>query len=74
MELLNDDNVKNLAETFDLKMPDHYAEVSDYYELDGFIVIKSVKMFDRKGNFIKLADNSKLVENIHNFPIRFLKL
>ena len=67
----NTEGMKALAEKMDLELPKTYLEI-DRYELDGNqIVIKSVKVFDGDGNFLKFADNEKLINHIHEYPIRF---
>ena len=67
----NTEGMKALAEKMDLELPNFYLEM-DRYELDGNqIVIKSVKVFDGDGKFLKFADNEKLINHIHEYPIRF---
>jgi hypothetical protein len=34
-------------------------------------VIKQVKVLDRKGNYVKFAKLSKLIDVIHKYPIKF---
>jgi hypothetical protein len=73
-QILRAENVRKLAEKFDLDLPKLILEV-DRYELDGKqIVIKSVKVFDQDGKFVKFADNEKLIDMISEYPIKFKKL
>ena len=73
MNLPNNSSVQNLIETFDLEAPEYYFEVQDYALEEGMIVIKSVKVFDGKGKFISLANNERLVNSIHKYPVSFKK-
>ena len=74
MNLPKNKAVQKLAETFDIDLPEYYFEVQNYKEHDGVILIGEVKVFDSKGNFIRLADNKKLINTIHKYPVSFKKL
>lgn len=64
-------NIEFLVEKMDLELPEYYLEVARY-ELDGNqIVIKSIKVLDKNGKYIKFAKNEKLIHHIHEYPIKF---
>lgn len=64
-------DIEFLVEKMDLELPEYYLEV-DRYELDGNqIVIKSIKVLDKNGKYIKFAKNEKLIHHIHEYPIKF---
>lgn len=63
--------MKELADKMDLELPKYYLEI-DRYELEGNqIVIKSIKVLDADGNFLRFAKNEKLINHIHEYPIKF---
>lgn len=64
-------NIEFLVDKMDLEFPEYYLEVARY-ELDGNqIVIKSIKVLDKNGNYVKFAKNEKLIHHIHEYPIKF---
>ena len=67
----NTEGMKELAEKMDLELPQYYLEVARYELVGNQIVIKSIKVFDGDGKFLKFADNEKLINHIHEYPIRF---
>jgi len=73
-QILKSDNIKKLAEAFDLELPTHIMVV-DKYELDGkCIVIKSVKVYDAENNFVTFADNERLIKTISEYPVKSIQL
>ena len=71
-ELTENENVKKLIEAFDLELPSHYLNVSDWgLDDSGRIVIYEIKVFDNKGKFIKLADMKRVVGSLDKFPTTF---
>jgi len=65
-KILTDPNVQLLIKQFDLEVPKMHNILVDSYELnDGKIVILSAKVLDSNMNFIKFADQSKLIDNLH---------
>ena len=67
----NTEGMKELAEKMDLELPQYYLEVARYELVGNQIVIKSIKVLDDDGTFLKFADNEKLINHIHEYPIRF---
>jgi hypothetical protein len=64
--ILTNPNIQLLIKQFDLKTPKMYNILIDNYELvDGKILILSAKVLDSNMNFIKFADQSKLIDNLH---------
>ena len=63
--------MKALAKEMDLELPQYYLEVARYELVGNQIVIKSIKVLDADGKFLKFADNEKLINHIHEYPIRF---
>lgn len=70
----NTEGMKALAGKMDLELPEYYFEIDRYELVGNQIVIKSVKVFDGDGNFITFAKNEKLINHIHEYPIRFKPL
>jgi hypothetical protein len=65
-KILTDPNVQLLIKQFDLEVPKMHNILVDSYELnDGKIVILSAKVLDSNMNFIKFADQSKLIDHLH---------
>ncbi len=65
-KILTDPNVQDLIKQFDLEIPKMYNILVDQYELNnGKIVILSAKVLDSNMNFIKFADQSKLIDSLH---------
>jgi hypothetical protein len=65
-KILTDPNVQLLIKQFDLEVPNMHNILVDSYELnDGKIVILSAKVLDSNMNFIKFADQSKLIDHLH---------
>ena len=65
-KILPDPNVQLLIKQFDLEVPKMHNILVDSYELnDGKIVILSAKVLDSNMNFIKFADQSKLIDHLH---------
>jgi hypothetical protein len=65
-KILTDSNVQLLIKQFDLEVPKMHNILVDSYELnDGKIVILSAKVLDSNMNFIKFADQSKLIDHLH---------
>lgn len=74
MSIFNNPNTQLLIKVMDLEVPiNNYLSVTDYELVDGNIVIKSVEVLDSNGEFCKLADNNKLIEHLHKYPIVFKK-
>ena len=73
MNIAKDKNVQDLIKTFDLDAPEYYFEVTDYYEIDNHIVIEKIQVLDSKGKKVRLADNKKIINGLHKYPIRFVK-
>ena len=73
MNIPKNKNVHELAKVMDLEMPEYYFEVTDYYEIDDHIVIKKIKVLDKNGELIRFADNKKLINGLHKYPVRFVK-
>ena len=67
----NNEALKKARQDWGLQMPEHWLKITKYHCEDGKIVITEVKVFDRKDNFIKLADINKLAEVINKYPIKF---
>jgi hypothetical protein len=67
----NTEGMKALADKMDLELPQYYLEVARYELVGNQIVIKSIKVLDDDGKFLKFADNEKLINHIHEYPIRF---
>lgn len=68
-------NVKDLIEAFDLIVPTEYnLVVSDYTFVDGKIVIKQIKVLDKKWEFIRFAKLDIVVNNLHKYNVLFDKL
>lgn len=73
-KLINSEPVQKLAEAFDLEMPQYYLKITGYgLDDQGRIVIDTIKVFDSKGKFLKLADNKKVMNGIEKFPVYFDK-
>lgn len=65
-KILTDPNVQLLIKQFDLEVPKMHNILVDSYELnDGKIIILSAKVLDSNMNFIKFADQSKLIDHLH---------
>jgi hypothetical protein len=65
-KILTDPIVQDLIKQFNLEIPKMYNILVDQYELnDGKIVILSAKVLDSNMNFIKFADQSKLIDSLH---------
>lgn len=68
-------NVKDLIEAFDLIVPTEYnLVVSDYTFVDGKIVIKQIKVLDKKWEFIRFAKLDVVINNLHKYNVIFDKL
>ena len=65
-KIITNPNVVQLISQFDLEIPKMYNILVDKYELnDGKIVILSAKVLDSNMEFIKFADQSKLIDSLH---------
>lgn len=65
-KIITNPNVAQLIKQFDLEIPKMYNILVDKYELnDGKIVILSAKVLDGNMEFIKFADQSKLIDSLH---------
>lgn len=65
-KIITNPNVAQLIKQFDLEIPKMYNILVDKYELnDGKIVILSAKVLDNNMEFIKFADQSKLIDSLH---------
>ena len=70
-----DQNIKDLVEAFDLIVPTEYnLVVSNYTYVDGKIVIKEIKVLDKKWNFIRFAKLDVVINNLHKYNVLFDKL
>lgn len=68
-------NIKELIEAFDLIVPTEYnLVVSDYAFVDGNIVIKEIKVLDKKWEFIRFAKLDVVVSNMHKYNVLFDKI
>ena len=67
----NNKALMGAVEKWGLEMPEYYLEVVRYELINNEIVIKQVKVLDRKGNYVKFAKLSKLIDVIHKYPIKF---
>lgn len=64
-KILTNPNVQELIKQFDLETPKMYNILIDNYELDnGRILILSAKVLDSNMEFIKFADQSKLIDSL----------
>jgi hypothetical protein len=71
-KILTDPNVQLLIKQFDLETPKMHNILVDRYELnDGKIVILSAKVLDGDLNFVKLADQSRLIDHLHMCNVIF---
>lgn len=71
-KLISDPNVKELIKQFDLECPKLYNILIDKFELlDGKILINSAQVLDDDMNFIRFANLSKLIDNLHLCNIIF---
>jgi len=71
-KILTDPNVQLLIKQFDLEIPKMHNILVDQYELDnGKIVILSAKVLDSDLNFVKLADQSRLIDHLHMCNVIF---
>lgn len=71
-KILSDPNVQLLIKQFDLETPKMHNILVDHYELnDGKIVILSAKVLDSDLNFVKLADQSRLIDHLHMCNVIF---
>ena len=73
MNLPQNKNVQNLIKTMDLDAPQHYFVVDKYELVDDDIVIKSIKVLDSNGNFLRFAKNNKVVDYLSKYPTAFSK-
>ena len=72
MSIFNNPNTQLLIKVMDLEVPvENYLSVTDYELVDGNIVIKTVEVLDSNGNLVKLANNTKLIDHLHEYPIVF---
>ena len=73
-KILSDPNVRDLIKQFDLDEPKMYNILVDQYELqDGKIIILSAKVLDDKMNFLRFADQSKLIDKLNECNVIFKK-
>ena len=71
-KILTNPNVQLLIKQFDLETPKMHNILVDQYELnDGKIVILSAKVLDSDLNFVKLADQSRLIDHLHMCNVIF---
>ena len=71
-KILSDHNVRDLIKQFDLDEPKMYNILVDEYELqDGKIIILSAKVLDYNMNFIRFADQSKLIDKLNECNVIF---
>jgi monoamine oxidase len=71
-KILTDPNVQLLIKQFDLEVPKMHNILVDSYELnDGKIVILSAKVLDNELNFVKFADQSRLIDHLHMCNVIF---
>lgn len=65
-QIITDPNVAQLIKQFDLEIPKMYNILVDQYELnDGKIVILSAQVLDDNMEFIRFANQSKLIDKLH---------
>jgi hypothetical protein len=68
-------NIKDLIEVFDLIVPTEYnLVVSDYSLVDGKIIIKQIKVLDKKWEFIRFAKLDVVINNLPKYNVLFDKL
>lgn len=71
-KILTDPNVQEFIKAFDLEVPKmHNILVDDFELLDGKILINSAKVLDANLNFVRLADLSKLINNLDKCNVIF---
>lgn len=71
-KILTDPNVQKFIKAFDLEVPKmHNILVDDFELLDGKILINSAKVLDANLNFVRLADLSKLINNLDKCNVIF---
>lgn len=71
-KLITDPNVQDLIKAFDLEIPKMHNILIDNFELDdGRIVINSAKVLDDNLNFVRLANLSKLIDNLDKCNVIF---
>ncbi len=68
-------NIKDLIEVFDLIVPTEYnLVVSDYSLVDGKIIIKQIKVLDKKWEFLRFAKLDVVINNLPKYNVLFDKL
>ena len=71
-KIITDPNVQDLIKAFDLEIPKMHNILIDNFELDdGRIVINSAKVLDDNLNFVRLANLSKLIDNLDKCNVIF---
>lgn len=71
-KILTDPNVQEFIKAFELMVPKmHNILVDDFELLDGKILINSAKVLDANLNFVRLANLSKLINNLDKCNVIF---
>jgi hypothetical protein len=75
-DILENQNVKLLIETFDLETPSMYNFLITDYETSIFlekpmIIIKEIEVSDADGVFVKNADLNLILPNLSKYNVKF---
>jgi hypothetical protein len=70
--MLDNPNIKLLIDVMDLQAPSEYNFViTDYEFIDGFIVIKKIKVLDIENKLIRFANLEKVMPNLSKYRVIF---
>jgi hypothetical protein len=75
-DILENQNVKLLIETFDLEVPSKFNFLVTDYETSVFlekpmIIIKEIEVYDADGVFVKNADLNLILPNLSKYNVKF---